>query len=103
GARALFQQLAKSMLGDKTLARRDGSFHGALDEGDIVEGLRPARFLEKVEIKWLQCLREQEAHAGGGPGMTVDHDVDIRADGIAHCRYAALGVPQGRIAFERHC
>ena len=100
-AGALRQELVERRRADEALARRDRRAHRPLDGGDVVDPLRPARLLEPEEVELLERCGEQVPHARARPGVAVDHDVDVVADGIAHRGDAALGMAHGSEALER--
>ena len=60
---ALLEELAKRCDADHPLAGGDRRFHGALDQRDVVHRLRPARFLEPIQVVRLKRFCKEHAHA----------------------------------------
>jgi hypothetical protein len=101
-AGALREQVRERLCAHEPLPRRDRRRHGPLDRGDVVDPLGPARLFEPVEAEWLERRREEVAHPRARARMTVDHDVDRVAGGVAHRGDARLRVPDRGEPLERH-
>ena len=93
---ALPQQRRQMMLGVATLARREAGADAAADLGQRLDVLGVARLLEPVKAIRLELLGDRDRGRRAEPAVTVDQDLHLGADRVAHRRD-----PLDRLADQR--